>query len=240
MNAWSKMNDPREAKDWKSTGTLKAAGGYTQADMDKRLNDVLRRSARLLALTADREPSPGAEPASLFHRGWGRAPLWAHYADDHRGVCLVLDPAAVNEALDGLPPKADRLRFWGGIEYLDKPIRIPLTATVTDQASLDQAIKNYITSKGQYGGLYMIKNTDWAYETELRIAVVEFDLDEHELDSPVYIPLGDCLKAVIFGDAHPAPRLITAGIDNALGGDSPEFFQCHWTHGAPSLELITI
>ncbi|MGB8500754.1 hypothetical protein [Mycobacterium sp.] len=84
----------------------------------------------------------------------------------------------------------------------------------------------------------MIKNTDWAYETELRIAVVEFDLDE--LDSPVYIPLGDCLKAVIFGGAHPAPRLIAAGIDNALGGDSPEFFQCHWTNGAPSLELITI
>ncbi|MGB8500753.1 DUF2971 domain-containing protein, partial [Mycobacterium sp.] len=148
MNAWPKMNDPREAKDWESTGTLKAADGYTQADMDKRLNDVLRRSARLLALTADREPSPGAEPASLFHRGWGRASLWAHYADDHRGVCLVLDPAAVNEALDGLPPKADRLRFWGGIEYLDKPIRIPLTGTVTDQPPWTKQSKITSTPKG--------------------------------------------------------------------------------------------
>jgi hypothetical protein len=86
----------------------------------------------------------------------------------------------------------------------------------------------------------MTKNTDWAYETEVRIAVINLYLDEHELDTPVHVPLADCLKAVIFGQAHPAPRVIAAGIQNALGSDSPEFFQCQWEHGAPKLEQLTI
>jgi hypothetical protein len=86
----------------------------------------------------------------------------------------------------------------------------------------------------------MTKNTDWAYETELRIAVINLYLDEHELDTPVHVPLGDCLKAVIFGHEHPAPSVIAAGIQGALGSDSPAFFQCHWEDGAPTLTPLTI
>jgi hypothetical protein len=45
---------------------------------------------------------------------------------------------------------------------------------------------------------------------------------------------------VIFGHAYPEPSVIAAGIQGALGGDSPEFFQCKWIHGAPILEPLTI
>jgi len=62
------MNDPREVKQWSSTGILAAAGSYTEPEMKKRLDDVLRRSARPFALTVDREPTRGADPTSLFHR----------------------------------------------------------------------------------------------------------------------------------------------------------------------------
>lgn len=235
------MNDPREAKQWSSTGTLAAAGDYTDAEMKTRVNDVLRRSARLLAMTVDREPTPGADPATLFHRGWGRAPLWVHYADDHCGVCLVLDPAAVNEALhDGLPPRTGRYLNWGRINYADKPIRIDLKGTVTNQAFLDEKLDAFLGTKWKMSGLHMTKNTDWDYETELRLAVVELGLDEDYLDTPVDIPLGDCLKAVIFGDLHLDPGALAHEIQGALGDDSPEFFQCHWIDGAPALEPLTI
>jgi hypothetical protein len=103
LNAWSQMNDARESKQWQSTGSLVAAGTYTMSEMSTRIDDVLRRGARLLALTTDRAPVTGADPHSLFHRGWGRAPLWAHYGHQHQGVCLVLEPAAINEAIDALP-----------------------------------------------------------------------------------------------------------------------------------------
>jgi len=171
------MNDPREAKQWSSTGTLAAAGSYTEAEMKKRLDDVLRRSARLLALTGDREPTPGADPASLFHRGWARAPLWAHYADDQSGVCLVLDPAAVNEAPDtGLPLTTGRYRRWGRIKYVDQPIHINFSGTFANQASLDQALEEFLDDPWETSDLHMTKNTDWHYETELRIAIIELGL----------------------------------------------------------------
>jgi hypothetical protein len=84
--------------------------------------------------------------------------------------------------------------------------------------------------------LHMRKNTGWAYETELRLAVVDRDLENHEFDTPIYLPLGNCIAAVIFGDAYTDPAGIATGIRTALSPDSPEFFQCRWSGGAPRLE----
>jgi hypothetical protein len=166
--------------------------------------------------------------------------MGAHYAHQHHGVSGP-DPAAVNEALDtGHPPATTRrYRNWGRIKYVDEPIRVDFTGTFADQPSLDQAIEAFLDTLWKISRLHMTKNTDWAYETELRIAMVELGLDEHGRDTAVYIPLRNCLKAVIFGDAHPAPRLVANGIQGALGADSPEFFQCHWIDGAPALTPLT-
>jgi hypothetical protein len=51
LNAWSSMNDPRETKNWVAVGPIHGAGPLTDDEVLKRIDDVLRRSARLLALT---------------------------------------------------------------------------------------------------------------------------------------------------------------------------------------------
>lgn len=237
LNAWSQMNDARESKQWQSSGALAAAGTYTAAEMNTRLDDVLRRGARLLALTTDRLPAAGADPRSLFHRGWGRAPLWAHYGHQHEGVCLVLDPMAVIEAIDELPPKATRYRTWGRINYVDAPIRIDLAGTFHDQPALDSALEELLSTRWAVSGLHMTKNTDWAYETEFRIAVAEIGLPKVELDTPLMVPLGNALKAVVFGEAHPNPNDVADKVRGALSV-KPEFYQCLWTNGAPTLKTL--
>jgi hypothetical protein len=232
------MNDARESKEWQPAGALVAAGAYTTAEMNTRLDDVLRRGARLLALTTDRQPVVGADPHSLFHRGWGRGPLWAHYGHQHEGVCLVLDPVAINEAIDGLPPNGTRYRTWGRIKYVDESIRIDLVGTFHDELALDRALEELLSTRWTISGLHMTKNTDWAYETELRIAVAEIGLPADELDTPLMVPMQDTLKAVIFGDAHPDPDAVAAQVRNALGADQPEFYRCHWINGAPTLKEL--
>jgi Protein of unknown function (DUF2971) len=139
MNTWSNMNDPREAKQWESTGTLTAIPPYTDAEMEQGLDDVLRRSARLLSHIVDRDRTADGEPDSLFHRGWAKAPMWAHYADSHQGVCLVLDFPAVCEALDDFPVRTCRYRNWWRINYVDRPASdyADLTSAVAAVTSLN-------------------------------------------------------------------------------------------------------
>lgn len=156
---------------------------------------------------------------------------------------MLLNAGAVHQALDEhVPIKDGRYHFRGRIKYVDGPIQIGglKGGPFTDQASLDEAIMEALGGTGWITGLHMTKNTDWAYETEDRIAVINLYLDEHELDTFVDVPLGGCLKAVIFGRDHPAPRVIAAGIRDTLGSDSPEFFQCRWEQGAPTLTVLTI
>ena len=237
LNAWSQMNDARESRQWEPSGALIAAGTYTTSEMYARLDEVLRRGARLLALTTDRTPVSGADPHSLFHRGWGRAPLWAHYGHQHEGVCLVLDPMAIIEAIDELPTSNTRYRTWGRINYVDEPIHIDLRGTFHDQLGLDSALEDLLSTRWAISGLHMTKNTDWAYETEFRIAVAQIDLPADELDTPLMIPLGDALRAVVFGDAHPNPIALAEEVRNALAV-APEFYQCVWVNGSPTLKAL--
>jgi Protein of unknown function (DUF2971) len=238
MNAWSNMNDPREAKQWESTGTLTAIPPYTKALMEQRLDDILRRSARLLSLILDRDRTADAEADSLFHRGWAKAPMWAHYADSHQGVCLILDFPAVCEALDDHPVRTGRYPNWGRIHYVDRPIRLDITGSFGDQAALDQELYTFLEGRYEMSNLHMKKNTDWANETELRLAVIDRDLEAHEFDTPIYLPLGNRIAAIIFGDAYTDPGGAARTIRSALGSDAPEFFQCRWTGGAPQLERV--
>lgn len=148
--------------------------------------------------------------------------------------------AAINETIGELPIVDSRYKTWGSVTYADEPIRVDLTGAFADQASLDQAIEDLLDKRWTASGLHVSKNLDWAYETELRVATVDLHLDSHEMDTPLSIPLGDCLKAVIFGDAHPAPTVIAGGIRTDMDQDAPEFFQCHWNDGAPGFSQIVV
>lgn len=245
LNSWSRMNDPRESKQWRSSGALQAIGGYTETEMYRRIDNILRRSARLMALTADRSAHPSASSRDLFHRGWANSALWAHYADNHQGVCLVLGAPELVETVHNSAPDietvrdeiSDGVRYVnaGAITYSDQPITIDLTGKFSSQDSLDEAIERYLDTQWKQFNLHMTKTRDWAYENEWRIATIDPNLADDQLDTPEKVPLGDCLKAVILGDGHPAPRIIADGIRAAFDSRAPEFFQCNWSDGAPSL-----
>ena len=239
MNAWSQMNDPREAKEWRSSGTLAAIGSYSDAAMREHLDAIVRRSARLMSLTEDRPPaSPTARPY-LFHRGWARAALWSHYAQAHAGVCLVLDEIELMRVVRDAPAVDGRYTTWGRVRYLDEPILIDISGRFADEPSLDQAIEDHLDARGSIAGLHMIKNTDWSYEAEVRLATIDLRAKSSDLDTPLYLDLGRCLVGVIVGDAHSAPSIVADGIRADMGADAPEMFQCRWVDGAPHLSSVT-
>jgi hypothetical protein len=238
MNAWSAMNDPRESHRWTPPGDFVTA---TELDADavaRRVDDALRGASKLLSLTSDRDPADEASKAYPFHRGWARAALWAHYAGNHSGVCMVLDTTEVMSAIGNLPPRDRRYTFVGRVEYVDGPLDIALHDKVDDETSLDEAIEKLLDAKGTIEHLHLTKNRDWSYEAEVRMAVVHADAHPDDLHSPLYVPLGSALKAVILGEAHPSPAMTAAGVKHLLQDDPPEIYSIGWSSGIPTLAPI--
>jgi hypothetical protein len=238
LNAWSSMNDPRETKNWVATGPIHGVGPLTDDEVLMRLDDVLRRSARLLALSQDREPESDAVRPLLLHRGWARAAMWDRYAQGHHGACLVLDRIALNETTGMIPAVDGRYTAWGTVAYEDEPINIPISGTFTSIGEVDDAIDKFLSQRWAISRLHMTKNRDWHTETEVRLAMIDLRLPEREFDTPLYIPVRDAIKAVILGSEYPAPRLIAEGTRKLLGTHAPEFFECTWHGGVPKLTVL--
>lgn len=228
LNAWSSMNDPRETKNWVAVGPIHGNGSLTDEEVFKRIDDVLRRSARLLALSQDREPESDAVRPYLLHRGWASAAMWDRYAQGHHGACLVLDRVALNETTRLIPAVDGRFTTWGSVNYEDEPIRIPISGTFTSIDQVDDAIDVFLCQRWAISRLHMTKNRDWHTEAEVRLAVIDLKLPEREFDTPLYIPARDAIRAVILGSEYPAPRLIAEGTRKLFGPRAPEFFRCSW------------
>jgi len=238
MNAWSAMNDPRESHRWTPPDDFVATSELDADTVAQRVDDTLRGASKLLSLTSDRDPAGEASKAYLFHRGWARAALWAHYAVNHSGVCLVLDTAGVMGAIAELPARDLRYTFAGRVDYVDGPLDIALHDHITDEASLDEAIERLLDTQGTIKHLHLTKNRDWSYEAEVRMAVVHGDARPDDLHAPLYVPLGASIKAVILGEAHPSPALTAAGVTHLLRDHPPEIYSIGWSSGVPSLSPL--
>lgn len=239
MNLWSRMNDPRESHRWSVPGATGLAP-LTDDVVQQRIDNAVRGSGRLLSLTKDRSPHPD-DPGvrnGLLHRGWARAALWAHYADHHRGVCMVFDTTELMEAVSSIPTRNGQYTTWGSLDYVDEPIIVGITGAFAGTDRLDDAIEEFLDQRGAVGRLYMTKNRDWSYESEVRAAVVYPKISSADLLKPLTLPLGSILKGVIFGEAYPAPRMAAEGIRAVMSGRVPEFYRMTWDGGMPSLHAV--
>jgi Protein of unknown function (DUF2971) len=239
MNSWSQMNDPREAKSWQLVGPWSPSGSLSQAEVRIRVDDLVRRSARLLSTSRDRAPQDEDSRGYLFHRGWAKSPLWHHYSFAHSGACLVLDLGELNANLAGMSPTSSRRwRGIGSVTYEDRPAKVELSGIFANRQDVDDAIENYLDRKGMVIELHLQKTTEWKYENEARLICVDFDLPAGQFDKPIDgLPVGEALKAVILGEAHVDPLGSANQIRSQLGSDVA-VMQCHWTDGKPRLGVL--
>lgn len=238
MNAWSQMNDPRESKEWVASGALRAVGAYSEQEMRERVDVVMRRSARLMALTMDRSCRDEGSRSHLFHRGWASASMWSQYANAHEGVCLVLDRDSLLENAMNVPPADGRYTTWGEVQYEDVPRVFELRGNFATQAEFDEELDRFLGARRQISALHMVKSRDWAHEAEFRILTIDVKAAPEELDTPLSVPVGDALLGVIFGYKHPFPELVAAGMRESMGPSAPELFVCDWEGGAPRLRPL--
>ncbi len=249
MNNMSRMDDPREKKEWRVRVALGPGGiGRTMllaADEANRMTDVcLRRGARIGCFTVD-DKRTSASPDTLFHKGWARARMWDQYAAWHDGAVLAFDMDLVRRcdeaaAADSTPaghPWKSKLFGSGTVQYLDEALELSLNMEDVDRAGLLDAIDDLQVGQGVPKKLYFTKNTDWASEREFRVVAVQWDEQGRPPDNVLKVRFAESLRAVIVGQGLAAFDLpsVKAQVARYPG---VELLRCLWVNGAPQLAFI--
>lgn len=103
LSTLSRCNDPKESKNFKFSVVLRTdkipedLRGVDPDALSDEVTQLMKDNWRVLCVTRD---SAGA-PHSLWD-GPIIPPMWAHYADKHRGVCLILRFPELNESVSKL------------------------------------------------------------------------------------------------------------------------------------------
>lgn len=104
---------------------------------------VIRRD-ETEALKVQREVFNAQGGIICMSADWQNTLMWGHYADNHRGVCLVFD---CNEAL------------WQPVEYQNERRPTPKTFGKNSYREMDEA---------DFRKLALMKSNQWIYENEYR------------------------------------------------------------------------
>ncbi|MFL6209047.1 MAG: DUF2971 domain-containing protein [Pyrinomonadaceae bacterium] len=209
MSSLQGVNDPREAKTWPFKFYSRSQAGnqlFTPALFDEATKYITQRSL-VFCCSRDDPSLDKNDDTRIIRSGYGHPRMWAQYADNHRGICLVLDLERLHESIVS-KFGADNL-FFGSVEYLNT-IHGPtshLSRGGYDLVYLEDYV-NYGLAKVMESHirlfqkeLFFTKHQDWQDEWEYRWVL------RSQSGVPVYIPIHDCLHAVILG--HDCPTDMT-------------------------------
>lgn len=133
------------------------------------------------SFTLDRAEDGAGSGMRANGRGYARPAMWAHYADNHRGVCLVLERDALLRAATA---EFGSAVAHGPVEYPPDPFNpmpAPLDLNVLQVQGLDSAVEDHV--RRHRGELLFRKNVDWAGEREWRCCITgQTSVDHVELD----------------------------------------------------------
>jgi hypothetical protein len=189
FNNIGKTNDPRESRPWEIP-TLRL---LVQNDLEKDVNEandvirndipkVIRDEWKVACFTLDQishteQPSDLERMYSAFlNPGYARPRMWAQYAENHKGVCLSFDKEKLE---DDLRHRFDDQYRSGEINYdreifMGQSFSFPIgfaenILTDIKKYGPKDAAQKYVNDN--YKSLFLVKNPDWASETEFRCLI---------------------------------------------------------------------
>lgn len=201
MGSFQYLNDPREAKSWPFkfySRSPKSNEDFQYSLFDEVSKYITQYSLILCCSRDDPAVTEDHEDRSI-RSGFGHPRMWSQYADNHKGVCLVLDQQGLHESIVshlGL----DNL-FYGSIEYLSTTYGPRSSASsgpyelVYWEDIVDRGLANIIEPhiRRFHRELFFTKHLDWRDEWEYRWVY------RSNGDEPVSIPIANCLNAVLLG-----------------------------------------
>jgi len=163
--------------------------------------------------------------------------MWAQYAENHGGACIVLDKRALTSAFEALGASLSLNVLSGPIDYKNTPVASkleigPLMADMNDvrHFGLEEAARRH--SLRFWRELFLIKNTDWSAEREFRWLLQ----GTHTGD--VFVDIRSCIKGVLVGPSFPGhllrkTRRYATEADTAIA-------RMNWKNGIPQIRPMIL
>ncbi len=222
-------NDPRESKErnaaiiWVTSDAGNIKRGYSSLSSNptqdtitqqihREANKIALEEWKVLCVTLHRHPKTARDIQdevynhSIRH-GYSRPRMWAQYAENHTGVCFVIDAIKLNEIIHNTLNTQCKI-FQGRVSYNYKRLAyntIPVKDQISniDEANLIKELRSHYIS--YYKETFLIKHPDWRDEKEYRWVL------HSPRKSNRYVPIENAIKAILVGVDFPKtyePRLI--------------------------------
>lgn len=225
----AQMNDPRESKDWLLN--LLIQGPTLPDETEMIAQEEIRSYKRKIRVAAFCLDQPFGNMDNQGRRGYARPRMWAQYAENHRGVCIVLDRAGLDQAICQRYP--ERNASWvrsGRIEYIETAQEDVISRSV-ELNSADQARESVQEHFHRYAErLFFVKHVDWRDENEYRWVYHDADQSqtgEDGLKAP-FVDIKTHVVAIVLGadyaDAHLPIARMFAQAHNICGA----LVRCSW------------
>lgn len=241
FSRFAQCNDPRESRDWTFDFLYNEShtDGY-RIDVAEKFNAVLKRNCRVGCFVRDVESAVVSRERELageniddapFERGHSRPRMWAQYAKDHKGACLVFLKDRLATAVESAARAVGAGLFEGEVEYRHPRHKFSFTKPSCTTVLLDRvrqlgyarAVEEHVGV--HYEELFFSKPTDWQQEREYRwLAILRNEKD-------FYVDIREALVGVLLGqDFQDAEPSILAPFSKA---ETFSVAKMEWRNGLP-------
>lgn len=236
LGSCGNTNDPKESG-WQSTAVAAPINNDLHIDFLNKIateaDKIRKEEWKVLCLT---KHSPKRKPndrikgdvVRWFSPGYSRPRMWAQYAENHSGVCLIFDGKQLHENIEKELKSRCKI-IYGSVSYKNYGSARSLFIDIPDQLTdgLTEIIRNHYLKNHEH--YFLSKYPDWKHESEFRWLVHSPEKSEE------FVSIEGALKSVLVGSAFPEvyePAVITIckELKVAVG-------KMAWTNGLPQPSL---
>lgn len=239
FNFYSSTNDPKENKQWSVSLKDDYLGLINKETNKKRkselINDVinfhdsrkeyidnLKNNYQLLCFALDRDCK---KEKSYLHRGFANSNLWAHYGDNHRGVCLIIEKEKFDESFGNLQNcdllDSKKVKYCNEV-YEGNPRH--LSYSNLKEFGLKDRISKYFDNQIDY--LFFQKTDYWQSEYEFRYALKSM------MNNHIFINIKNSLKGFVYGEN--TINTDKKYLNNFCNEEKIPMYGMDWTNGYPT------
>lgn len=193
-------NDPKESKSWKlsiSTNEGSKLRLYSLDDISEEATRKLKSKVNVMCFSKDKPPLSGSPLEDICKRGFCKPRMWAQYAGNHEGLCLVFERDKLHKAISGQFGESCDV-YDGDVHYINRPVvdnfydgTYTINIDFVEKFGLERYLKAHIRT--YFKRLFFEKMEDWKDEDEYRWVLIK----DEECD--LFVDFQDSLRGIIFG-----------------------------------------